>query len=578
MKNIWRSSIARSLFGGFIFLIIPSLLISFIANYYSMDSARNVVMRSYENYMALLGRQLDDRLDRFQSLAQVLLSDPTINYINEYPLDDGDRIQGYVKMLQQLQFLTYSNEFNGEITIYLKNKGRMLTSRLGAARLDPEDPALNIVNGSDLNGRWRVTDSATGKQLTYILNNGYSAGDMNTVAKIDVDTSSIQRFLFNLDAPGGGAGFLVDGNGAIISGGNPYGISNSLMADISARDSKQFLFDHNKKAYQVLSNESASTGLKLVMYFPQDKMAEPVFSIRNWLIVASVLSVVLALVFTFLTYKNLLVPIQRLIGGMRLVSQGDLKTRIMENEKEDLGFMFHQFNSMTGQIDQLVNEVYVEKIKNQQAQLDFLQSQINPHFLYNSLYTAYHLINSDDKDAAARMTLYLGDYFRFATRMKNEMVPVREEMVMIETYINIQKMRYPDKIGYHADLPEAVLDAVIPRLIIQPVVENAIVHGLEKANRGGNIWISGAAEDGCIRIAVDDDGRGMADDELLRLQACLASDDDNGPGYGLINTHRRIRLRYGPGSGLAVERRSPAGFRVMISLWEKGEGQCHTTS
>lgn len=584
MRNIWRSSVARSLFGGFIFLLIPSLLISFIANYYSMTSARGVVMHSYENYIALLDKQLDDRLDRFQSLVQVLLTDSSINYINEYPLDDADRIQGYVKMLQQLQFLTYSNEFEGEITVYLKNKNRILTSRLGVAPLDPKDPALLVTNGSGDNGRWYVTESIVtiaggGRRLTYILNPSSALNDTNTVVKIDVNASSIQQFLSSLNIPGGGGGFLVDGKGSIIEGGNPYGVNVSEISSLANKGSGETVFDHNGRRFQILTGQSATTGLKLVMYFPQDLMAQQVFSIRNWLIVATGLSVLLSLVFTFITYKNLLMPIQRLIGGMRRVSSGDLKTRIPEDEKEDLGFMFHQFNNMTGRIEQLVNEVYVEKIKNQQAQLDFLQSQINPHFLYNSLYTAYHLINSDDKEAAARMTLYLGDYFRFATRMNKETVTVREEIAMIDTYINIQQVRYPDKIGFHMDVSEDVLSAMIPRLIIQPVVENAVIHGMEKANCSGNIWVSATKpDDGGILITVEDDGKGIPDEDLLRLQESLASEDDSAPGYGLINTHRRIRLRYGEQSGLSVERRVPCGIRVTIKLQGKEESQCPTIS
>lgn len=580
MKSIWRSSIARSLFGGFLLFIIPSLLISFAANYYSMTSARDVVMHSYENYMSLLCRQFDDRLSRFQSLGHVLLADSSINYINEYSMDDEARIQGYVKMLQQLELLAYSNEFEGEITVYLKNKARIMSSRLGIARLDPNDATLQVVHGSNRNGIWHVTDNVTGKRLTYILNPSPSQEDKNIIVRIDVNTTSIRSFLLNLDVPGNGAGFLVDGSGSIIEGGNPYGVSAAEMAGMAANSSTQYLFDHDGRTFQVLAVGSNTTGLKLVMYFPQDLMTKPVVNIRNWLIAAAVLSLALALVFTLRAHRRLLLPIQRLIGGMRQVSAGDLKVRILEDEKEELGFMFHQFNSMTERIHQLVNEVYAEKIKNQQAQLDFLQSQINPHFLYNCLYTTYHLINSDDKEAAGRMTLYLGDYFRFTTGMNKDTVTVQEEMAMIETYINIQMLRYPDKIAYHCRLPESVLNTTIPRLIIQPVVENAIVHGLEKANRNGSIWIDGEAlPSGGIRITVQDDGKGMADHEVARLQQSLESEEDStAPGYGLINTHRRIRLGYGSRSGLTVERRQAGGVAVTILLQGKEVGQCQTIS
>ncbi len=568
MRQIWKSSIARSLFSGFVFLIIPSLLISFIANYINMSNARIVVMQSYENYMTLLTRQLDDRLGRFQSLGQVLLADETINYINEYPVDDTERILGYAKLLNSLQLLTYTNEFDGEITVYLKNKQRKLTSRLGVAPLENSDPALAVHDGDSANRRWRVTAGAAGERLTYIINPNPSAQAKNTVVKIEINVASMQRFLSGLDIPGDGAGFLVDGDGGMIAGASPFGIHAGDVYGAMYPDTGPAVYEQDGKKYHVLYQRSA-TGLQLVLYYPQDILARPIIIIRNWLIAATGLSVFLAFGFTVLTYRNLLMPIQRLIAGMRRVSAGDLKARIEENEKEDLGFMFHQFNTMTGRIDQLVNDVYVEKIKNQQAQLDFLQSQINPHFLYNSLYTIYHLINSDDQQAAGSMTLYLGDYFRLATRMRKEIISGREEMAMIETYINIQKMRFPDKIAFHVAMEDGIADVMIPRLVIQPLVENALVHGLEKANRNGNIWVTGAKHGDHITISIEDDGKGMDAGALHALQQSLDGKDDAASGCGLINTHRRIRLRYGPQSGLTLEHRPSGGMRATIALWQK---------
>ena len=128
MKNVLKSSIARILFGGFMLMFIPSMLIGFIVNYVSLSTTKKAVFESYSNYTNLLLSQLDERLSKFESLATVLMVDDSLNYINYFPMEDNERIWTYVKTLKQLQVLSYSNEYNGEITVFLKNKSRLLSS------------------------------------------------------------------------------------------------------------------------------------------------------------------------------------------------------------------------------------------------------------------------------------------------------------------------------------------------------------------------------------------------------------------------------------------------------------------
>ena len=575
MKNVLKSSIARILFGGFMLMFIPSMLIGFIVNYVSLSTTKKAVFESYSNYTNLLLSQLDERLSKFESLATVLMVDDSLNYINYFPMEDNERIWTYVKTLKQLQVLSYSNEYNGEITVFLKNKSRLLSSRLGIAPLEEDDPVNQFDSSSPTNARWLVETTPSGlnmgNRLTYTINPSADKQDKNIFVRISINVESMQNFIQNLYIPGEGVGYLVDGNGSIIMGANPYRIDiNDLNTQIGNTD-RDFSYNSQGKRFWVISKQSGKTGLRLVMYFAEEKVTKPIYSIRVWLVAAISLSLFLAVLFSLMTYKNLLTPLYRLIDGMKKVSQGDLKARIAETEKEELGFLFHQFNSMAGQMDSLVNEVLAEKFKNQQAQLDFLQSQINPHFLYNCLYTVYHLINSDNKQAAIDMTLYLGDYFRFATHTNKETVTLKDEMDNIETYLNIQKMRYPDTLNCHISLDEQILKIPVPRLSIQPIVENAIIHGLEKAMRPGNIWITGRVEEDRTLLIVEDDGKGITEEKLNELNRGLSDSSLEGPGCGLFNTHRRIVLRYGEASGLSLMQRVPSGMRITITFQKEKE-------
>jgi two-component system sensor histidine kinase YesM len=324
----------------------------------------------------------------------------------------------------------------------------------------------------------------------------------------------------------------------------------------------QFTYQQNR----VVFNKSDSSGLTLGMYFPEKQIMAPMLGIRKWIIVMLITCTGLIIIFTLLTYNNLLLPIYKLIAAMSEVKSGNLKVRISEKHNDEFGFMFMQFNSMINQIDTLINEVYMEHLKQQQAQLKFLQSQINPHFLYNCLNFIYQMVMAENTDGAAKMALFLGRYFRFATKSNKDLVMIKEELDSVDAYINIQQMRYPGKINFHLEVPDSLIDINIPRLIIQPIVENAFVHGLEPSNGPGNIWIKACCERETIKIIIEDDGIGIKPEELDAINRTLDGINQIDHGYGLNNTHWRLKLRFGENAGINIERRLPRGTRVILKI------------
>jgi two-component system sensor histidine kinase YesM len=229
---------------------------------------------------------------------------------------------------------------------------------------------------------------------------------------------------------------------------------------------------------------------------------------------------------------------------------------------------------------QVVNAVYVQKLQKEQLisrqkemQLKILSNQINPHFLYNTLETIRMMaMEKNEKDIASTIKM-LSQLLRQSLSASEKTIPLNKELELVLNYLSIQKLRFGSRMDYSIDIkPELGECGVLP-LLVQPLVENSLIHGLETKTGGGFIRIAAEAKDGALCIDVCDNGTGMERERLEKLQNALVSGDDTADGrIGLANVNRRIKLYYGGGFGLAVSQGEGSGIKVrmLIPLTEEG--------
>lgn len=567
MRWMWKSSIAKNLFGSFLLVIIPLIITSLLVNNLSINIVNNQVSKSYQNSLELLSVQINNNLNKFRSLSNTLAIDSDLNALNQSPADPMI-IWDYSEILKQLKLYSLINDLDSNITIYLLNKKRILSSKNGMERLT--EKKINTIKKMGFNkiGKWQFTESNEAIQFSLYQQVGISnkINNNNILVNINIAKSEIERLLSNLNVQGGGTVFLTDKTDNIILPANKSFQKkdkiNKLLVNTNTKDETIY---YKNKEYYVLTTSIKDTDLLLGMFFPRDQIMAPIKKIRFWIIIL-ILSLGLSLIFIFISYRNLLLPIHRLVFGMREVKKGNLDVVIKEEDKGEYGFLQSQFNNMVSQLKAMINEVYVEHLKYQQAQLNFLQSQINPHFLYNCLNFIYEMAKGKNNEGAARMAIYLGRYFRYATKANQDMIKLKNELSNIETYIEIQKMRYPDKINYHVDVPEDVKEILIPGLSIQPIIENAIVHGIEETNRPGTIWVKSRKKDDLVKIIIEDNGKGIAGEELKKIRKKLKNTEEIKSGYGLSNPHLRLKLKFGERAGIKIEKKKPYGTRVIVSI------------
>lgn len=265
-------------------------------------------------------------------------------------------------------------------------------------------------------------------------------------------------------------------------------------------------------------------------------------------------------------------PIAELCAVTRKAAGGDFTVRAPEKSEGEIAVLNDSFNQMVEKIGQLVEDIRIEQLNLRATELKLLQAQINPHFLYNTLDTIIWLAEAGKKEEVVMMVTTLSDFFRTTLSKGRDYITVKEEETHIRSYLQIQQFRYQDILEYSIDIPEELYDYQILKLTLQPLVENALYHGIKNKRGLGHIRVSGrfVPENETLQFLVQDDGRGMTEEELLKVRKGLESEekaDASDPsGFGLQNVAQRMRLNYGPQYGISIKSIYGEGTEMTVTI------------
>ena len=250
-------------------------------------------------------------------------------------------------------------------------------------------------------------------------------------------------------------------------------------------------------------------------------------------------------------------PIQRLCRVTREAASGDFTVRAEENSEGEMAVLNDSFNQMIEKIGNLVEDIRIEQLNLRATELKLLHAQINPHFLYNTLDTIIWLAEAGRKEEVVMMVTALSDFFRTTLSKGRDYITVKEEEAHIRSYLQIQQFRYQDILESSIDIPEEMYGYQILKLTLQPLVENALYHGIKNKRGLGHIRVSGRKENGCLVFRVWDDGKGMEPERLDKVRRLIAGEEEvdrsDPSGFGLFNVAQRLKLNYGPKYGISVE-------------------------
>lgn len=465
---------------------------------------------------------------------------------------DRDDVYG-VNLYSLNNFLFYSGEFEGKVTLSDREWEliEMNQGNLQWMSLESNQAVIGAISA--------LYDPDSLKRIGYFV---ISLLEDSLYAKL-----SSNRFHDD------GELFIIDDQMTVISHKNKqlihtqpnYEYLRQIRADV-AQDHYEYDIEGitNVVSYQSIGN----TNWKLVSTIPLSKYSSPSIILKNWMITVIVLVSIVALILAYYLANSISKPIRRLSRMMKNVERERWDVQFVYLWHDEIGILGRNFNRLIDRIRYLINQVYQSELLKQRSQLKYLMFQINPHFLFNTLETINWLARIQGAPEVGMLSKKLGDLMREGIKGK-EFVTFDKELDNVKKYIFIQQYRYADKCSVHFDIAPDSLVVTVPRFIIQPIIENAMVHGLEMRIEGGSIHVKSVIEDRKLIITISDDGLGIDAHKLEEIEAALArgpSEEDVEFGIGLLNVHHRIRIHYGQSYGVSIHSVSEEGTIVRLTL------------
>jgi len=357
-----------------------------------------------------------------------------------------------------------------------------------------------------------------------------------------------------------------------IIGTNPYSKDNF---------NKSFRLDENKK-WDYLTDKENNLLLAyrkvnkgdwiIVTESSLSKLNEELNRFRLTFIMITLCTILILSVFSILMAMDIIDPINRLVDGIKKVEEENVHQEIVVDRSDELGYLSKCFNKMSKEIDILVNRVYKEQLTRKEAELKALQAQINPHFLFNTLESINWMAQLNNVPEIRDMVTSLGAIMEASIGKGNPLIPLRRELKYIDSYILIMKNRYGDRLTYESDIDETVLGCQVPKLLLQPLIENAIYHGIDRMRKKGIIKMTIKKEGEVIYIEVMDNGKGIESEELEILNRKFEEVNDDyllmgrRKGIGLENVNGRIKLFFGQQYGLTMESEYESYTKIKLTI------------
>lgn len=308
------------------------------------------------------------------------------------------------------------------------------------------------------------------------------------------------------------------------------------------------------------------TGWKLISVVPMKSFSMGMPGMRNLVVLLVALTVLAVVILNQMVSARISKPLRRLNDSVKEWEAGNMNPDIYIGGSMEVEHLGKTLRSTVAQIRQLMDDIVVEQEEKRKSELDALQSQINPHFLYNTLDSIVWMITGERYDDAVFMITQLASLFRISLSKGKTVIKIEDEVKHARNYMNIQKIRYKNSFEVDFQIEEDILDGCIVKLVLQPLLENAIYYGMEFMDGEGEIHVRGYRKDKDVYLEVEDNGLGMPEEDAAELLNGKERPHKHGSGVGLVNVHSRLKLRFGEAYGLVIHSCPDEGMMVQIHI------------
>ncbi|QMV42835.1 sensor histidine kinase [Cohnella cholangitidis] len=366
---------------------------------------------------------------------------------------------------------------------------------------------------------------------------------------------------------------LDEGNRLIYeSGDHPSSLSETDKLGQAIGKEGRFWTQVGDREMLVTYTRSEYSDWKAVLVTPRVEIFGALDKIKTTVIFTALIAFVITFLISMIFGQRITKPILNLFKSVNRIKRGDFSIRIEVDRNDEIGLIGKNFNAMQDELQTLIETKYLNQIKLQEVELAMLYSQINPHFLYNTLDSIRSMSDYYKVPEISVMAQSLADMFRYNTRNRDEIVTLQEELVQIDAYIKIQSIRFEDKIVYYQHIEEELYGTPLLKMTLQPLVENAVFHGIERKRGKGNITISAQREQSRIRLSIKDDGVGISERRLKEIREKLKpplqqaevtfSAQEN--GIGIANVYSRYVIRFGDDFDFFIDSKKGAGTEITM--------------
>ncbi|MCI3926989.1 sensor histidine kinase [Paenibacillus sp. TRM 82003] len=569
IRNPWKRTALNRLIFSFVCILLPLYLLAMIIYNWGIQTLQTEISRSMSTQVSQYFGELENEFSRIHSLQYDLLSDDNLNALAAIPesLSAIEKLEKMLSLQQRLNAIRNSSGYIEEVHAYIPAIQKDI-SALSVSEFNrelyvdflnlpvlQEAQVVNIRGSMYMVAAYPYLVPGSKREPMFIVSIKLSMERLG-------DALQIMR-----NAPEEG---LIFSSPQFTISTSPDAERNDTIARQIAEG--QELGDAAKvirvdgERYLTVHTASSFFGAVLIKYVPENAVFQPLERFRNWFLLFAALSFVITLVYSLYVYKYIHKPLDVLVKAFRKVELGDVSVQIRHESKDEFQYIYTRFNAMLDNLKSLIDQVYKQRILTQKAELKQLQSQINPHFLYNSFFILNTMSRLGDYEQVERFATQLGEYFQFVTRNHSDEVPLGKEVQHAKVYAEIQGMRFANRVAVSFDeLPRNIGHVMVPRLILQPLIENAFEHGLEQKASGGRLDVRLEREDNKLLMIVEDNGGQIDDDGIERIHRSLETQGE-AETTGLLNVHQRIRLKFGPGSGLSIERGDGGGVKTTVTI------------
>lgn len=386
------------------------------------------------------------------------------------------------------------------------------------------------------------------------------------IIKLNISEEEISKIYQSKMLGTKGDYFIIDENETIISAMDKQKLGTKLDTKYNnpkmySAQSGYFNSVIDKHNFLVTYINLSRPGWKLINLVPLDQLSDDTKIIRSITVYGVLISLALCLLLILFFSLKVLSPLKQIRRYMKYIENENFNVSINVKGNDEISLLGKSFNKMSKKLNELINEVYTVQIKQKEAELKALQAQINPHFLYNTLDTIYWMCRMENAVESSYLIQALSRLFRLSLNSGNEFTTVRHEIDHLDNYITIQEKRFEELIRFKINVSDEVLGCKVVKLVLQPLVENAIYHGIEKKGSQGTISVSVLREANDVVYIIQDDGAGADEEELTKL---LEKVEKNNRGFGIKNVNDRIKLYFGNEYGIKFSSSYENGTTVTV--------------